>query len=653
MRKIPSLLLVVLTILHAALSHAEDKDLGALSLEELGQLEVTTVSKRPQPLGHVPAAVYVIRGEDIRRSGATSLPEALRLAPGVQVSRISSSQYSVSIRGFASTLSRSLLVLIDGRSVYSPLFAGVYWEAQDVLLSNIDRIEVIRGPGGTLWGANAVNGIINIITKHSSETQGGLVELGGGSEERFFGSARYGASPKKGLTYRVHGKAFLRGDTLRGGESAEDAWKRASVGFRLDQEGSASTVLQGDLYQAEAPEHSNRVLYEAPYLESIRFPVRLSGGNLRLRSLLPRPDGSTLIVRAYYDYAHRSESLYEEARSTVDLALERRSSPLPGHTLSLGLGYRLSDGNILFGHFPMVVIDPPRRVDHLFSAYAEDTLSILRGRVELTAGTKIEHNGYSGLELQPSVRATALVGEDLSVWAAASRSVRSPSRSEHDSTLTFLLDLRGPVYLRLVPDRLFDSERLLALEVGARWQRSDQLFLDVAAFVNHYDRLFSLEPGAPFTEEGRLVVPITPRNLLYAESFGAEAALEVQLLSRWRVAGTYSYLRFDLDQKPESRDPFDEWNVEGASPRNQASARSSLTLFQGRLELDALVRYVGSLPSRGIPEYASLDLRVGLRLLHGLELTVAGQNLLSADHAEFNKDRRVERGLYAKAIWSW
>lgn len=651
----------------ASITESQDA-LTELSLEELMNVEVVTYSKSPQKWFDTPAAVFVITQEDIRRSGVTSIPEALRLAPGVEVYRVTSSQWVVGIRGFTSLtgrLSPSLLVLIDGRSVYSPLFAGVFWEVQDLLLEDIERIEVIRGPGGTLWGANAVNGVINIITKHSKETQGGLVTLGGGTEERTFGGVRYGGAVGEQLHYRVYGKFFNRDALFHPTGSDFDDWRMAQGGFRadLDLPERNTVTIQGDLYSGKEGQRTTLTTYQPPASQIVDKDADLSGGNLSFRFDHIQSQRSDWTARFYYDRVSRHTATFEDNEDTLDLELRNRFRPTAGHELIWGIGYRLISDHFIGNQ--TTFFDPPRRTDNLYSAFGQYQLTLIPERLFLTLGSKFEHNDYSGFEMQPSGRLLWKPSPNQALWASIARAVRTPSRLEHDSSLTGLTNPNStpPTFIRLTgEDDLFDSERVIAYEVGYRTQPMRRLSFDLAAFYNRYTHLLSLQPGAPFTESvppdpDRVIAPFFYENRVEGHTYGVEVMSDWQVQEWWRVNVIYTFLQIDLNQASGSVDPFRiVAATEGTNPLQQAGLRSVMDL-PGGWELDGFLRYVDRLSSQSIKQYYNLDLRVGWRPTQKVELAVVGQNLLDNHHPEFSGGSagftEVERGVFGKVTARW
>jgi iron complex outermembrane receptor protein len=631
-----------------------------ISLEDLLKIEVVSITKRPESRAEVAAAVYVITQDDIRRSGVTSLPEALRLAPGVQVAHIDANKWAIGVRGFASRLSRSLLVLIDGRSVYSPLFAGVYWEVQDTLLEDVDRIEVIRGPGGTIWGANAVNGVINIITKRAQEIQGGLLVAGGGSEEQGFGGVRYGGNIGENLFYRVYGKAFNRDAAFHGTGSDFDDWRMGQAGFRLDWDGHHGDTItaQGDIYTGDAGQRAVLTTFAPPFRTTVEADADLAGGNLLGRWQRVFSPASDLSVQLYYDRTYRREPTFRESRDTFDIDVQHHFRIPWQQEIRLGFGYRLTSDDT--AAVPTIVFTPSGRTDQLFSTFVQDEIRLLAEQLRLIIGSKFEHNDYSGFEFQPSVRLAWILALQHTAWAAFTRTVRTPSRVEHDLSATGLLDPGTPTFVRVLGSTAFVSEKLLAYELGYRVQPMSRLFLDVATFYNRYTDLLSLEPGTPFPEAmpppAHIIVPLLIRNGLHGEGYGVELAAEWQPFDWWRVSGVYSYLHLNLTRDKDSLDASTVRSTEGSSPTHQLSLRSFLSL-PWHLEFDLVGRYIDYLPSQGVASYLTLDIRLGWRPLPPLTIAVVGQNLLMNHHAEFSGGSsgitEIERSVYGKVVWRW
>jgi len=633
--------------------------LTQVSLEELGQIEVTTASKEPVKASRTPAAIYVITQEDIRRSGATSIPEALRLAPGVEVARADSNTWSIGVRGFASTLSRDVLVLIDGRTVYTPLYAGVYWQVQDTVLEDVERIEVIRGPGGTIWGANAVNAVINIITKSSKDTRGMLVSTGGGNIDQGFVNLRYGGGNDKSFNYRIYGKAFNEGPEFHPNGSSFDSWRMGQTGFRSDLElhNRDSFTFQGDLYNGDAGQSVGITTYSPPYTTNVQQSAEFAGGNLLGRWKRTLGAGSDIQLQTYYDRTNREQSSFAESRDTFDIDFIHHL-PLPGRQDFLwGLGVRLSSGNTT-EVVPTVVFTPSHLTDKLYSGFIQDEIPIIGNQFSLTIGSKFLQETYSHFEFEPTARLLWTPNPRQTVWAAVTRAVRTPSRVEEDLQLTALITPNPLTFVRVIGDRGFSTEHLLGYEVGYRSLIKPKFNLDIAAFYNNYDHLLSIEPGAPFSESSpppaHVVVPFFFGNGLMGNTAGFEIAPDWTPTSRWRLRGSYSYLYLDLSTRAGSLDPSTVTSTEGSSPHHQGMIQSFLDLPK-KLEFDQTLRYVSDLPAQQVPDYTTADVRFSWHATRSFDISVVGQNLLQPHHAEFGGDPGglvgIKRTVYAKITW--
>jgi iron complex outermembrane recepter protein len=604
--------------------------LKQLSLEQLMDIEVTSVSKRPEKLTETASAIQVITGEAIRRSGATSLPEALRLAPNLQVAQVNSSQWAISARGFTNVLSNKLLVLIDGRTVYTPLYAGVFWDVQNPPLEEIDRIEVISGPGGALWGANAVNGVINIITRSATETRGFSGSGGAGTEARGFGYLRYGGRLGSNLHGRVYAEAFGRDNSESvTGPDARDAWHMAQGGFRLDGNSGANNLLtlQGDVYDGRPdPDGGN--------------PVLARGGNALGRWTHTISESSNFQLQLYYDRTYRDfRNDFTEDLATYDVDWQHGFRLGKRQQLTWGLGARLMDHTTT--NLQLFAFLPEHRLLHLYSGFLQDEITLVENRLRLTLGSKLEHNDYTHWEVQPSARLTWTPREIHTFWAAVSRAVRTPSRIDRD----FFLSIAPGVGFIVGDD--IQSEEVLAYELGWRVRPDERLSLSLATFYNVYDNIRSAEPGPPPSG-----IPITFENGVKGNSYGAELAATYQVSNRWQLRGGYSFLKKDLSIKPGSND-LNRATAESDDPEHQFLIQSTADLTS-RLLWDVVFRVVGELPDPKLPAYAGLDLRLGWKLTPRLEVAVVGQNLLKAEHREFiagTPPRAIERGVYAKVTW--
>jgi iron complex outermembrane receptor protein len=637
---------------HANHADALPEDLTDMSLEALMDIEITSVSKRPQKKSEAAAAVFVIKQDDLRRWGVTNIPDALRRVPGLQVARIDADKWAITARGFNSRFANKLLVLIDGRSVYTPLFAGVYWEANDVMLEDVERIEVIRGPGGTLWGANAVNGVINIITRRAEDTQGTLVAAGAGNEEDGFINLRHGAASADGAHYRVYGK-FRTVDTGAPIDiglpqtAAHDDSEFAQTGFRRDWgEGSNDHTLQGDYYEGHADQQLLVASSPAPVTDNAEY----RGGNLLYRLTQTRSPRSDLSLQAYLDYVHLDSAALNESRHTLDIDFQHHFQTREHHEIVWGLNVRHirddTQANQIFS------LTPARRNVSLLTAFLQDEIRFHHDHGRLTLGSKFEHNDFTGFEVQPNVRLSWLTDAGHTLWGAVSRAVRTPARGEHDVSLMVL-----PAPRTILGDESFDSETLLAYEAGYRLTLSDRASVDLAVFYNRYRDLRTVDPtGAPST--------FRFENNMKGNTQGIEVDVHWQLRHGLDLHANYTRLEIDLDLVNGSLDT-QSLSAEDASPTHQANLWLDATLAHN-LELDAGIRYVGgldiNLTAFGLPRtdgYVALDARLGWKPRPDLELSLAGRNLLDDRHPEFNPDfifsvpTEVERSVHGKVTWKF
>lgn len=646
----------------------EALDLTELTLEELVNTEVTTVSKKAERRVDAADAVYVLTGEDIRRSGVTTIPDALRLVPGVQVARIDANSWAIGIRGFASALARSVLVLIDGRSVYNPLFAGTYWEIQDTFLEDIDRIEVVRGPGGTLWGANAFNGVINIITKKAAETQGGIAIVRGGTEEQGFGAARYGGSVGDDLHYRAYAKAFNRDGGYPGDGSEYDDWWMARGGFRADWRPQIEDLLtlQGDIYQGQLGSSVTITQFAPPFQEAEKGNSDVSGGNLLgrwNRAFSPTSDST---LQFYYDNTFRRDLDFTEERNTVDIEWQHRFGPLPRHEIVWGLNYRVTADETAGPDSQRFT--PNDRTTHLFGAFLENEIAIIRDVLHLTLGSKFEHNDFSGFEVQPNARLLWRPFERHTFWGSIGRAVRVPARLEHDFSFTappLNLDPSQPnqcapagdpcVFPRIVGNDSIDSETVIAYQVGHRMQLIDRVGIDSVVFYNDYDDLQSVGVGTSFPEDTppppHAVLELPLGNKLHGQSYGVEIAADVFAADRWRVYSGYSFVHLNVERDAPAIE-LTRRNSERMSPQHQAFARSQLEL-PWNLRFDANARYVDALSGPGIRSYFTFDVRFEAPITQSLSLSLVGLDLWDSHHREFPGGTQVERSGYAQLRYRW
>ncbi len=637
--------------------------LKKLSLEELSQIEVTTPSKEPQPAFQTPDAIYVITGEDIRRSGATSIPEALRLAPGVEVARIDGNKWSIGIRGFGSRFSRGVLVLIDGRTVYSTLLAGTYWEVQDTMMDDIDRIEVIRGPGGTIWGPNAVNGVINVITKSSKETHGMLASGGTGNEEQGFLNFRYGGGDGQGFNYRFYGKAFTRGPEYHPDHDNFDDWRASQGGFRLDwqpNDRDAYTV-QGDIYVEEAGERVNAVSYTPPYSQNVDGNADLSGGNVLARWNRKIADGDDIQLQAYYDRTNRHEPNFGELRDTFDVDFLQHLRLPARQEVSWGLGARFSLGDdleVVSG----LSFQPRKRTDELFSAFVQDEIKLVDNRLSLILGTKLLKTNFTGVEPEPSARLLWTPNSNQTIWASFTHSLRTPSDAEEAFLLSGYIATTAsgiPYFARFNPNKGFVPEQSNGYELGYRRLLGPKLYIDVATFFNHYHDLFDEEiTGPPFLESDpepiHYLLPAQFGNGLRGETAGGEIAPEWRPTSFWRLRGSWSYLNMHIRRSAGSLDVGTAPGIEGSSPHNEVGVQSSFDLSKA-LQLDLDFRYISALPAQSVTAYSTGNVRFAWRFRKHWELALVGQNLLQPWHVEDGGDPAtlvgIRRSGYVKISW--
>ena len=638
--------------------------LKQLSLEQLSQIEVTTPSKEPTKVSQTAAAIFVITGEDIRRSGATSIPEALRLAPGVEVARIDGNNWAIGIRGFGSDLTRSVLVLIDGREVYTPLFAGTNWDVQNTNMDDIDRIEVIRGPGGTIWGPNAVNGVINIITKDAKDTKGMLVSAGGGNEEQGFLNFRYGGGNDRDFSYRVYGMGFTRSPEDHSDGRNFDDWREGQFGFRMDWAENRDTfTLQGDAYDEIAGKSVQATSYTPPYSQIIDANALMSGENILGRWKRIISDGNDFQVQVYYDRTDRRTPNYVEDRDTFDVDFLQRMKLPARQEVTWGLGARVDPVND-----PVVVSGlqfvPYKRTDYLGTAFVQDQIGLVEQRLSLILGTKVLKTNFTNvLDFEPSARLLWTPDDKQTIWAAFTHALRTPSDSEENF---YLLGYIGttpsgtPFFARFNPNRSFLPEQMNGYELGYRRFLSKKIYLDVTGFYNHYHDLFSEDIiGATYLETNpeplHFLLPADFGNGLIGYTKGAEIAPEWSPTNFLRVRGSYSYLHMNIGRAPHSNDVGSAPGIVGSSPQHQASIQLAVD-FSKRLQLDFDYRYVSALPAQAVPAYSTGDARFGWRMSRQFELSLVGENLFQPGHAEFGGDPGplvlIERSAYARLTWS-
>lgn len=602
-----------------------------LSLDQLLATKVISMSRTLEDWQTAPTAISLLNASDIERSGAVRLADVLRRAPGLSVSRYFGSSYSIESRGFGTASVNKMLVLMDGRSLYTPLFSGVFWEVQDTSLLDLDRIEVVRGPGATLWGANAMNGVINIVSKDARDTQGTLIIAGAGNEEQAFATVRYGAPVSDHAWYRAYVKYVARDEqTLSSGIRAGDDMAQTQTGFRYDAAPGTGGhfTLQGDGYWNSfgtlgRPDADN------------------SGGNLLARWTQYRADNSELTVQAYYDRAARDvPRQFSETRNTIDLDVQWHVQPRARHDVVAGFGYRNSWDRTGTEADRTFVFSPARRRIELVTGFVQDQITLEPLRWNLYVGSKFEHNDFTGTEVQPAVRLAFTPDGQQTVWGAVSRAVRTPTRVDTDSR--FLpAPATGVVFIRGNPD--FGAETALAYELGYRVQPHPALFLDLATYYNVYDDLRTLEP-TPTT-----VLPLILGNGRRGETYGAELVATAQPTQWWRLRGSVAYIHENLRLQPGSRDTTGG-TLEANDPSTIASLESTLNL-PGGFQFDCFVHGATARPNPALAGYTAVDARLGWQSTRGWELALIGQNLFSPRHPEFvggGSQPEVERSVYLR-----
>lgn len=640
-------------------------DFTELSLEALMDIKVTSISKKPQRLATAAAAAFVITQEDIRRSGATTIPDLLRMVPGVQVAQIDANKWAVSIRGFNGRFANKLLVLQDGRSIYTPLFSGVYWEHQQTPLEDIERIEVIRGPSAALWGANAVNGVINIITKHAGDTHGGMVAVRSGTQDNGSMFLRYGASINESNDVRVYG-SFSDHDpgVTASGTASHDGWQHGSGGFRMDSRLSStdSLTLQGDFFSGSYDElYSLYTLSQPGVPQVVPSSATANGFNLLGRWQRSTGTASNIALQLYYDHYQRTIVELGETRDTVDLEFQQRSSIGSRQDLVWGIGYRYTQDQLK--NSPYITFHNTNDASGLMSAFLHDEISLVPDQLTLTLGARLEHNEFSGFEVQPDARLIWSPNSSHSFWAALSRAVRTPSRGDDNITYRFLT-LPGPVQLEINGNSSFKSEVIRSYEVGYRTALRPSLSMDLALFVNQYRHLRVPISATPYLESAYTVVPATLSNDMHGYTYGLEISASWRIYEWWRMQASYSYLDADMTLDAGVGQDLAEINRADAAsgaPKHQGSIYSGFDLGR-QIELGVWLRAVGRvdyIDQASIPGYVTTDARIAWKPVKSLELSIVGQNLLQNRHREYIPEfinttaSEVPRACYAKAVWKF
>ncbi|MDB5763726.1 MAG: TonB-dependent receptor [Herminiimonas sp.] len=594
-----------------------------MSFEELAKIQVTSVSKKAERLADAPASVFVITGEDIRRSGAASLPEALKLAPNLQVAQINAQNYAISARGFNNAAGNKLLVLIDGRIVYTPLFSGVFWDTQDVMLEDVERIEVISGPGGTLWGTNAVNGVINVITRSAEATQGGLLAAGAGNHNKD-AAFRYGGKLDNGGHFRVYGKQSDQDNTSReNGSGASDGWNRTQAGFRSDWgDGQEQFSLQGDAYTGKLDQPTSQ--------------ADISGANLSTHWQRKSGDGSATSLLAYYDRTVRNfPGAYNETLDILNGEFQHTLQSVGQHSIVVGASYRYAWDRV--GNSASLAFLPANVQQKWMSVFAQDEIA-LNSDLRLILGSRLEHNDYTGLEFLPSGRLAWKLSDQRLLWTAVSRTVRAPSRLDRD------LSAPAQAPFVLSGNTTFRSEVANVIELGYRATPTPAVSYSVTAFHAKYDYLRSIE----VLSTGGFVVG----NLMEGSTTGIETWASYQATNAWRLSAGYTALKDRLRLKAGSTDPIGT-SAAGNNPAHTWQLRSTFNISSGK-ELDITLRHVAALPDPAVPAYTTMDARFGWKLRRDLELSITGQNLLDRNHAEFGTSptrSEIPSSVFVKLSW--
>jgi iron complex outermembrane receptor protein len=648
------LLGLLLIVMMSSYAIAEERreiinQLKRLSLDALVNVktfnpEGSLSGRKAQKLTKTAGALFVVTQENIRRAGITRISEALRMVPGIQVARLDAHQWAISARGFNQQYAGKLLVMIDKRTVYSPLRSEVNWDMQDLLIEDIERIEVIRGPGASLWGANAMNGIINIVTKSSKETQNNLIttHLGNGEEQAIIG-IRHSGKLEKGH-YRIYGK-FYQHDSFIGidGHDQQNDWQVNRGGFRTDWKTNNSDALtiQGDVYNGFI---NRKVLVFTDKTQSEKeAKIDMTGINLLARWHHDFPTGD-ITIQSYYDFAERKEFYYDELRGIYDLDFQHRWELNKRHELIWGLGFRYTYDDI--DGTEVITYKPSKRQDSLYSAFVQSEFK-LPEQVRLTVGAKLEHNDYTGFEIQPTTRLLWNIKDRHNLWAAVSRAVRTPSRDEED----IRVHIESPnIEVLTQGNTELKSEELIAYELGYRFNLTNQFLLDINLFYNDYDKLRTNEliNFNPFPPPPTFLYKRS--NEMEGEAYGLESAIHWQASKTWKLVGTYSYLDAHLHIKSTSND-YNAEALENNNPHHQASLRSLLSLPH-QVEFDTALYYVDNVSNQNAPHYTRFDIRIGWQPTQPLNLGLGVRNLLDKRHLEFGSEinqttfNEVSRAFY-------
>lgn len=623
--------------------HARLNQLKSMSLENLMDVTVYSAGHKNQLLADVASAMYVITQEDIRRSGARTLADLLRGVPGLHVANIDGHTWAVSARGFNGVFSNKLLVMIDGRSIYTPLYSGVYWDSQDTLLHDIDRIEIIRGPGATIWGANAVNGVINIITQAASKQAASYLSAGVGSTDKNSQEIRFGRTDDQ-WAYRIYGKRLERDNFDHydeGNEEAYDNWHNRQAGFRIDwaPRSKVKATLQGDMYTVKARQ---LLTYDIVNLPLIYEDIRSRGGNLMATMEYEESSFSQWTLKSYIDRFLRKDGYFDQSRTTIDLRLHNQRELGNSHEIVWGGEFRYSTDHLTTSNEATFSIDPDSTSEELYSLFVQDEWRIAANSLKIISGSKVEHNDYTGYEVQPSLRLLWNPTATRSYWVAVSRAVRTPSRTENGLTATVNVPdqsistpygpMTVPTYVRLTPDKQGHSEDLIAYELGFRAQLTAEISLDTATFFNDYNEIRATSVDSYSYNDGILTVPAQFNYETEGYSYGVEISLIWQVIPDWRLNLSYSWLKLDLDQPDNMLDLFFE-NLKESTPEHQASLNSRIDLpFD--LELDTTLYYFSHMYDT--PAHLRTDIRLGWLPDDQWEISIKGENIFDSEYREYD-----------------
>jgi iron complex outermembrane recepter protein len=637
-------------------------DLSTLDIEQLARVKVTSVARRPESVTEASAAVTLVSREDIRRSGVSNLPEALRLLPGLAAHQVGTRDWAVSSRGFNQQSSNKMLVLIDGRVVYSPIFAGVFWDVQRVPLEDVDRIELIRGPGAALWGANAVNGVINVVTRSAAETRGGFASITGGTNDQAQADLRYGGNIGAEATARVYALGSTEGGSAgEFGGNQQDDWQFGQGGFRSDfSRGNNIFTVQGDGYAARGGTQLVLPTPTPPFSTQLTEDLEAHGANVLGRWSRQFSGRSDLALQAYSDYAVRSQpsSFGRIAVTTLDLDFQHHFALGGNQEILWGLGYRLISDDVS-GAFS-VAFDPPERTVHLTTGFVQDEIVVLRDRLTLNVGSKFEHNSYTGFELQPTGRVLWTPSLSTTVWGAVSRAVRTPSRVDSDIRIVAQVFDAPPVtQIEALGSDMLEAEELIAYEAGYRVVPHSSVALDITAYYHDYNDVRSFAPGPPITDGSTRILPFTVGNQAQARTYGGTASATVRVSPRWRMRGSYTYLNMTARVSDDAPAGTVADVNPGLNPSHQLGLWSSTDL-SGDIELDLMGRYVSELETTvsRVGDYVDADARVGITLSPTFGVALVGRNLLSARRVGFPQSgslprRAVERQVRAHLSWTF